>query len=334
MDHDPNPVSMERELSLKPTNEVNVKLPVVNGDYPILITPKTAIDFFEWSRKHKEEIIEALIQYGALLFKGFEVGGAQQFDDLFSGITDGAMEYKNPSSPRKKVFENVYTSTTYPKDLKINMHTESSYSKDYVRTIAFYCRQPAGKGGETPIADERKLLKHLSPSTLDKFREKKVMYVRNVMTGAGLDWKVIYQTEDKEVVNQLLQKNNVDYEWVSDDHLRLKWILPAFQIHPITEQELWFNHMYFYHKSQYNPEVLEFFEEEDLPFTSYYGDGSPIESSVIQEIRNFYEQHSIIFQWEKDDLLLLDNMMFSHGRNSYDGERSILAAMSHPLSFS
>jgi alpha-ketoglutarate-dependent taurine dioxygenase len=214
------------------------------------------------------------------------------------------------------------------------MHTENSYSLTYNRIIAFYCLVPPARGGETPIADERKLLTSLREETLKKFREKKIRYVRNSALGIGLDWKTIYQTDNRESVNRYLEENQIEYEWIHEDHLRVRWTLPAIQKHPITGEEMWFNHMYFGLKSHYDPLILDYFDEEDLPFATYYGDGSEIEDTVVQEFKDFYRDNSIVFKWEKGDLLLLDNMMFSHGRNPYEGDRTILTAMAQPFTFS
>lgn len=328
-----NVVFNESKESLFGT-EVTVEEPSLNGAFPTIIKcGDDKIDILEWATKYRSEIEDLLLDVGAVLFRGFEIGSMQKFNDLFSNIAGGALEYKNQSSPREKLYENIYTSTSYPKDRIINMHTENSYSHNFIRVIAFYCLKPASKGGETPIADERKLLEYLGEDIINKFREKEILYVRNVVTGAGLDWKTVYQTQDKKVVNERLEKEGIDYQWISDYHLRLKWTLPAIQTHPITKNEMWFNHMYFYHKSLYDPHVLEYFGENNLPFSTYYGDGTNIENSVIQKIKQFYKDHSIVFKWEKDDFLLLDNMMFSHGRNSYEGDRSILTAMAEPLKF-
>jgi hypothetical protein len=185
-------------------------------------------------------------------------------------------------------------------------------------------------GGETPIADERKLLASLKKQTVEKFRQKGVQYVRNSMPGIGLSWQTIYQTVDKEEVANTLRTFGHDFTWVDDDHLRVKWSLPAFQTHPITGQEMWFNHMFFGNKAHYDPAVLQYFEEEDLPFVTYYGDGEEIEEDVINEFKSFYRDHSIVFKWQKDDFLLLDNMMFSHGRQPFEGNRTILTAMAQP----
>ena len=70
--------------------------------------------------------------------------------------------------------------------------------------------------------------------------------------------------------------------------------------------------------------------EKNLPRNTYYGDGSPIEPDVLDTIRAAYEQTKIKFTWQRNDLLLLDNMLFTHGRESYTGPRKVLTGMAGP----
>jgi alpha-ketoglutarate-dependent taurine dioxygenase len=290
-------------------------------------------DCVAWGKKYRKEINELLVEYGAVLLRGFDIGSAQRFNDLFNTLAGDALEYKNRTSPRDQVFNNVYTSTSHPKDQVIHMHTENSYSKSANRIISFFCLVPSPVGGQTPIADERELVTCLREETVNRFRDKQIQYVRNVFPGIGLDLKTIYQTDNRDELKKIFSESGVEHEWISDNHLRLKWVLPAFINHPVTKKDVWFNHMFFGHKSLYDPMVLELFDEEDLPFVVYYGDGSRIEEDVIDEFKDFYEKKSIVFRWEKDDFLLLDNMMYSHGRKPYEGNRTILTAMAQQTFF-
>ena len=96
---------------------------------------------------------------------------------------------------------------------------------------------------------------------------------------------------------------------------------------------MWFNHAYFGFKQHFDPAILDYFSEEELPFATYYGNGEDFEDEVVQEFLDFYSANSIVFTWEQGDILLLDNMMYSHGRNPYQGDRAILAAMAQPYSY-
>jgi len=50
---------------------------------------------------------------------------------------------------------------------------------------------------------------------------------------------------------------------------------------------------------------------------TYYGDGSSIEPSVLDELREAYRQEQVTFPWQEGDVLMLDNMSIAHGRESF-----------------
>jgi Taurine catabolism dioxygenase TauD, TfdA family len=67
--------------------------------------------------------------------------------------------------------------------------------------------------------------------------------------------------------------------------------------------------------------------EENLPRNVYYGDGSRIEDSVMDEVSGTYREAAVAFPWQPGDVLMLDNMLVAHSRNPYVGARKILVAM-------
>jgi alpha-ketoglutarate-dependent taurine dioxygenase len=106
---------------------------------------------------------------------------------------------------------------------------------------------------------------------------------------------------------------------------------PAVAIHPVTGEKVWFNQAHLFHVSSLRPEVRESLlsvcGEDDLPRNAYYGDGSPLEEDVLQFIREVYESEKFHFEWQKNDLLLVDNMLFTHGRQPFSGDRKVLVGM-------
>ena len=94
---------------------------------------------------------------------------------------------------------------------------------------------------------------------------------------------------------------------------------------------VFFNQLQLHHVSCLQPEVrkslLSMVKEEDLPRNVYYGDGSPIEDSVLQEIQEIYWKLAVSFQWQPGDVLMLNNMLTAHARNPFVGQRKIVVAM-------
>ena len=98
---------------------------------------------------------------------------------------------------------------------------------------------------------------------------------------------------------------------------------------------LWFNHATFFNTMTLDTALRETllanFDKDDLPYNTYYGDGSPIESSVIQALRKAYLDETVSFPWKKGDVLMLDNMMVAHGRSPFKGPRRILVGLADPF---
>ena len=73
--------------------------------------------------------------------------------------------------------------------------------------------------------------------------------------------------------------------------------------------------------------LLSMMKEEDLPRNVYYGDGSPIEDSVVDYLRELSQKLCVSFPWQEQDILMLNNMLVAHSRNPFVGERKIVVAM-------
>ncbi|MDT5270749.1 MAG: hypothetical protein QOH49_2935 [Acidobacteriota bacterium] len=304
---------------------------------PLVLRPASGRpSLVEWAREHRGLVESHLYEHGGLLFRGFRVDTAAEFGEFIRSVSGELLEYRERSSPRSEVGANVYTSTDHPPDQSIFVHNENSYQQNFNLKIFFFCETPAARGGETPIADCRQILPQLDPRVRDRFIEKGWMYVRNYGDGFGLPWQTVFQTEDRSVVEEHCRRNDIRVEWKDGNRLRTRKVLPAVSTHPRTGEPIWFNHATFFHYSTLEPWVKEamleeFDREEDFPTNTFYGDGSPIEPSALESLRELYRRATIIFPWERGDVMLLDNMMVAHGRTPYGGERRILVGMSEPV---
>ncbi|MCC5644524.1 TauD/TfdA family dioxygenase [Nostoc sp. CHAB 5824] len=304
---------------------------------PLVVKPAIAgVNLLEWAASNKEVIESLLLKHRALLFRNFNVNTTALFNEFVKLTSSGQLlEYRDRSSPRHEVGDKIYTSTDYPAEQSIFLHNEGTYWLTWPLKIYFGCLIAAQQGGETPIADCRNIFQRLHPKIREKFIEKKVLYVRNYNDGFGLTWQTVFQTRDKAVVEEYCRGNSIEFEWKDGERLRTRQVRQAAAKHPKTGEFVWFNHATFFHFSTLEPTLrdalLAEFREEDLPNNTYYGDGSPIEPEVLEELRVAYQQEMVLFPWQPGDLLMLDNMSVAHGRSPFVGQRKVVVGMADPF---
>jgi alpha-ketoglutarate-dependent taurine dioxygenase len=306
--------------------------------FPVVIEPSDpALDLAEWARTAIRLIHEHLYRQGAVLFRNFRLSNAHDFERAVRAIanTGELMSYVENTSPRTAVCGNVKTSTDHPADQEIVLHNEHSYCNVFPSKLFLHCRRAPERGGETPLADCRRILARLSPSIRNRFRAKGgYLYVRNFGDGFGPDWRMVFQKNDRGALERYLTAHDIGFEWRSGERLRVWYRRPTEFQHPVTGEAIWFNHVLFWHVSSLEPSVrdvlLRSFDERNLPNQTYYGDGTTIEPAVIDELRAIHDEEVALTPWQESDVLLVDNLLLEHGRRSYYGERLILFAMADP----
>ena len=309
--------------------------------FPQIVEPTDTRNLASWGDRNRDLLRDMLDEHGAVLLRGFDVHEPQAFAQFITASCGGALPYAERSSPRRAVLakENVYTSTQYPDDREIFLHNEQSYNLQFPLIIAFCCLRPAVERGETPIADTRRIYARLSVKTRQDMHRRKYTYLRHFDGKFGLPWSTAFQTNDSRELEAYCRSNQIDFEWnQSGSVLTTRQVREVIARHPRTKQLCWFNHAVFFHVRSQDPDVIEILldryqDEKRLPHSTYFGDGGDIPAAVIDEIRAAYLAEKVAFTWQKGDVLVLDNMLASHGRASFSGEREVIAAMAQPTSW-
>jgi alpha-ketoglutarate-dependent taurine dioxygenase len=277
------------------------------------------------------ELDELLVQAKALLFRGFKIS-AETYDDTCSALLPNRLPYVNGNSPRTKVGRNIYTSTEYPGEEIIWMHSELSYCSTWPSRLMFICDRAPATGGATPVVDTQLWLESIDDEVRMAFAGG-LCYTQNMHAGRGLgkSWQATFETDDRETVEAWLEDTDADWSWKPNGALRISQVRPSTVRHPVTGTEHWFSQADQFHIAGMgeDPATMAAVVPEHLrPQSVSFADGSPIPDEFIKHVQETGLSLSLETDWQVGDVLLIDNVAVAHGRRPFTGDRRILVAMS------
>lgn len=323
---------MDAATAIRHLGEIDIDdLQPVQGTPLLLEVDTNGMRTQDWAEANQSDVQRLLADNGALLIRGLRFVGSQQFGHALAALFgEELVQYTYRSTPRTELRGNVYTATEYHADQVIPQHNENSYTNRWAMRLGFLCTIPAEIGGATPICDSRRVHDEMPDSVRARFERDGVLYVRNY-SEIDVPWTEVFQTDDRAEVEAFCDANALDYEWIGERGLRTRQVNQATARHPDTGARVWFNQAHLFHVSNLESEVRESLMaamgEANLPRNTYFGDGEPISEAVLAQVRAVYDRNMIAFDWQRNDLLLLDNMLYSHGRTPYSGNRQVLVGM-------
>jgi alpha-ketoglutarate-dependent taurine dioxygenase len=291
----------------------------------------------ETAQARREAHGRALLTHGALLFRGWSARSLDDFSAFvraFSG-SDRLFGYAGGASPRKALAEGgLYSSTEYPPSMTLSLHNELSYADVWPRRLFFFCLVAPREGGETTLADSRRILAAIDPAVAEEFRRRKIRYVRNLspLKGSGYSWQEAFETDDAQEAEARCRRIGAAFEWRGNGILRMSQVRPATATHPETREEVWFNQADGFHPSALDPatyaeQLAICGSEEDFRLGVTWGDGAPIPLEALAHVRSVLAAQALGHRWREGDILVLDNLLAAHGRAPFAGPRKIALAM-------
>lgn len=234
-----------------------------------------------FAREYREWLKELRLVHGALLFRGFEVGRAEQFEAFVKELLLPDSPFRGMylgTSPRLKDYNHtsgVYTASEIPSEAVIPAHLEMSFRRNPPNKIIFWAELPnRSPGGETPLVDFRQVWRDLRPDVAKRFKEKGVRYIRHYYSQqAGGEWSVfpltyhrsftksweaMFETEDDKTATSIATAQGFDVDWYFDSSklLRLSHRMNATREHPETGEEQWNNHLSVLHMDSWADEYI------------------------------------------------------------------------------
>lgn len=289
-----------------------------------------------WATEQRRALDQRLLQAGAVLLRGFGIGSPEAFHDLVASIRPQLLDYVGGDSPRKAVGDRIYTSTEFPSDMEIGLHNELSYTRSWPERIFFCCLTAADSGGETHIADGRKVFAQMNSTVRDRFTTLGVNYRQHLRgrneRGPGKSWQETFATTDPADVERICASQDMEFRWTRRG-FRTSLRNPGVLNHPLSGDTCWFNQADLWHrrfdsvKAQERRTASDTSGEDMFGSHACYGDGSEIPIADLTAVRAACRKCEILFPWRAGDVLMLDNVLAMHGRKPFTGDRRVLVAM-------
>ncbi|MFE5834540.1 TauD/TfdA family dioxygenase [Streptomyces sp. NPDC056508] len=310
------------------------------GKPAVLHTPAfdTMAEAAAWLSDRRADVQAELHRSGAVLLRGLPVTDAATFAEARDALIAERAGYKEKATPRTDFGEGVFSSTDLPAAQPIRLHNENSYTLDFPGVLLFGCVTAPETGGATTVGDMRKALTALPQDLVDRFAEAGWLLVRNYSDLAGMPWRKAFSSDEPAGAEEYCDAHAIGYEWLDEDTLRTRQRRSAIITHPVTGERVWFNHFAFWNARSLDEDVREVltdtFGEDGLPFQTLLGDGTTLTDAEVDAVNDAYQAVTVRETWQSGDLMLVDNILCAHGRESYTGDRKILVAMGEPVPLS
>ncbi|ESQ47730.1 hypothetical protein EUTSA_v10021117mg [Eutrema salsugineum] len=307
--------------------------------FPAVISPSSSpaipipalspLLFTQTIKTHKPYLDSLLHESGAVLFRGFPVYSADEFNDFVEAFGFDELPYVGGAAPRSSVVGRVFTANESPPDQKIPFHHEMAQVPEFPSKLFFYCEIEPKSGGETPIVlshvvYERMKEKH--PEFVQRLEEHGLLYVRvlgeddDPSSPIGRGWKSTFLTQDKNVAEERAAKLGMKLEWTEEGAKTIMGPIPAIKYDESRNRKVWFNSMVAAYTGWED-------KRNDPRKAVTFGDGKPLPEDIVHDCLRILEEECVAVPWQRGDVLLIDNWAVLHSRRPFDPPRRVLASL-------
>jgi alpha-ketoglutarate-dependent taurine dioxygenase len=284
-----------------------------------------------WIADNRPQLCDAAALHGAILFRGFPLTSAEDFDRFVAAFDLPNFPYEESLSNAVRVVKTprVFTANEAPPTVTIFLHHEMAQTPIYPSRLFFFCEQPAESGGATPLCRSDVLWERLRAECPAFARdcETKGLKYSNVMpsqndasSGMGRSWQSTLRASTREEAEARLRSLGYSWAWLDDGCLRATTpVLPAVRRLP-DGRTTFFN------------QIIAAFqgwkdERNDPAKAITLGDGTPLDREAVDEATRLGEELSFNVPWQRGDVALVDNYVTMHGRRAFTGTRKVLASL-------
>ena len=254
------------------------------------------------------DIVVRLFKFnGAVLFRSFSFG-VETFQALVKAYSSAQVSY--PGSQRADVSHEGKVQTVDIGLRSIPLHSELSHTPFRPDVCWFYCVKAAAQGSETILCDGSLLASSLPGSFLRQLERTRLRYRRT--TPIEFLMRILGTADAVSLCESLKAGPYDEYYEIRGDEVRQDFTAPALHIPKFLRQPVFANNI-----------IHNFRAGRPLLYPTFE-DGSIIPEDLIIGLRELARSCTLEIDWRDNDLLMLDNTRFMHGRRAVvDPQRTL-----------
>jgi len=350
-------------------SELVLEGPLQKGCNPIILEKKEGIlnypkDIFQKDifTENNKLIRRLLHKNGCVILKGFNISTFEEYEAIFKSLKISlSSEYRPGIAPRTIKSESgmSFSSTEASKHISITPHNEMAYSNYRPKIIAFWCKEPPTKYGETPLFNCRKIYNLLEFNDRDlfhkviqpiifkrKFTNEKSAFDQDTQHHAqigGSMWKTAFNTTDKIEIERYCDQIGMNWKWTEQGELETNVEINSVLLDDKNNENIQLQTpllgpaVYEYMKQKFpirfdTPEYDNVIAKggTNPPIKYNFSDENTLTDQEVTRYMNTIMSAGIMPKWEKGDVWILDNVCFAHGRMNIDpkdSQREIVASL-------
>ena len=282
-------------------------------------------EVLNWLSEKAEGYKQALATSGAVLFRGFPIKTAEDFDAFSATFAYGDFTYSESLSNAVRInfTPRVFTANEAPPEVGIFLHHEMAQTPISPEKLFFCCLSAAEEGGATPVCRSDLLYaayKDRFPQWAEKFANLGLKYKiqmpaeADADSGQGRSWASTLSVKTVAEAEQRLAALGYNWDWQEDGSLITTTpVLPAVKTLP-DGSESFYNQVIAAHLG-WKPVG----PDGDQPLT--FGNDEPIPEEALDALIQIAGEFTVPLAWQDGDVALVDNHRAMHGRYPFSGAR-------------
>lgn len=278
-----------------------------------------------WLANNADQIKTQLANVGAVLFRGFPVVTAEDFDAFSAafGYEDFTYAESLSNAVRINFTPRVFTANEAPPDVEIFLHHEMAQTPISPEKLFFCCLSAAEKGGATPLCRSDLLyaeFKKVHPIWAEQFRSLGLKYKlsmpleEDLSSGQGRSWRSTLNVISTAEAEEKLRSLGYSWQWEEDESLTTTTpVLPAVKQLPDGSE------------SFYNQVIAVSMGWEKIGGSSgktlSFGNDEVIPEESLSTLVELAKHYTVPLDWQDGDVALVDNHRVMHGRYPFSGNR-------------